>query len=67
MSARNAATVSIAQAAEELGLTEKTVRRYIAAGRLPAYRVGPRNVRIKTSDLESLLVPIPTANVGGAR
>ncbi|MGP5251486.1 helix-turn-helix domain-containing protein [Brachybacterium alimentarium] len=63
----NVANLSIAEAAEQLGLTEKTIRRYIAAGKLPAYRVGSRTVRIKSSDLERLLKPIPTANGGGAR
>ena len=54
----------IAGAAEYLGINERTVRRYIADGRLPAYRVGPRQVRIHRADLERLLILIPTA--GGA-
>jgi excisionase family DNA binding protein len=39
----------------------KTIRRYIAAGRLRAYRVGPRLIRV---DRESLLTL--TQPVGGA-
>jgi excisionase family DNA binding protein len=49
-------------AAELLGITERTLRRMIASGDLPAYRLGPRLVRIKDSDLMAMLRPIPTAD-----
>lgn len=45
-------------AAEYLGLDQRTLRNYIAAGRLNAYRLGPRHVRIKIADLDALLQPI---------
>lgn len=47
--------------AEALGVSERTIRRMIADGELPAYRVGPRAVRIREDDLMALLRRIPTA------
>lgn len=53
--------ISIAQAAERLGVCGKTVRRRIADGSLTAYRVGPRLLKIDVADLDDVLRPIPTA------
>lgn len=50
------------EACEHLGVTDRTLRTYIAEGRLPAYRLGPRLVRIDAADLDALLRPVP---VGG--
>jgi len=36
----------------------KTLRRRIADGTLPAYRQGPRLLRVKRADLDALLVPV---------
>lgn len=52
--------LSIAQAAELLGLSTKTIRRRIAAGDLPAYR-SCRMIRVKASDLDRLFRRIPNA------
>lgn len=53
------------EAAEYLGVTDRTVRNYIARGLLPGHRVrGSRLVRIDRADLDAMLRPIPTA--GGA-
>lgn len=53
------------QAADYLGVTDRTVRNYIARGILPGHRGrGSRLVRIDRADLDALLSPIPT--VGGA-
>jgi excisionase family DNA binding protein len=58
--------LSQAEAAEYLGVTDRTVRNYIARGALPGHRVrGSRLVRIDRKDLDALLRPIPTA--GGGR
>jgi excisionase family DNA binding protein len=43
--------LTVAEAAETLRVDRSTVRRWIANGDLPAYRVGPRRVRIKRDDL----------------
>lgn len=58
--------VTLNEAAEYLNVVPHTVRRYIAAGQLPAYRLaGRQTIRIKVEDLDAMMRPIPTA--GGAR
>jgi excisionase family DNA binding protein len=47
-------------AATSLGCSIKTVRRYIADGRLTGYRMGPRLLRVDMNEVEALLSPIPT-------
>lgn len=53
--------VGLDEAAVYLDVTTKTVRRLIASGQLPAYRLGKRLIKIRVADLESLMKP-----VGGA-
>jgi excisionase family DNA binding protein len=54
--------ISLLEAAGILGVSTKTIRRYIAAGSLPAERIeGSRLLRVKKDDVESLLRPVPTA------
>lgn len=45
--------VSIAEVAEQFGLSTRTIRRYIAAGHLTAYRVGPRVIRLDVAEVEA--------------
>jgi excisionase family DNA binding protein len=52
---------SLASAAERTGLSIRTLRRRIAAGDLPAYRSGPRVIRVNPDDVDHLMVRIPTA------
>ncbi|MGB7143135.1 MAG: helix-turn-helix domain-containing protein [Mycobacterium sp.] len=52
---------SIGQVAEYLGTHPKTIRRWIAAGRLTAHRVGPRLLRLDRDEWLQLGRP-----VGGA-
>ena len=47
--------VSLAEAAEILSVSTKTVRRYIAAGDLDAVRLGRRTIRIKAESLDRLI------------
>ncbi len=56
--------VTIQAAADHLDISTKTVRRYIAAGLLTAYRVGPRLLKIDVAEVDGLLHPIPTAAGG---
>lgn len=51
--------VSLPEAADILGLSVKTVRRYIAAGDLDAVRLGRRTIRIKTDALDRLIEAHP--------
>jgi excisionase family DNA binding protein len=48
------AYVSVAEGAEYLNLSEKTLRRLIARGKLTGYRFGPRILRVKVADLDSI-------------
>ncbi len=51
--------VDISNAAAYLGVSHKTIRRLIAAGKLPAYRVGGGGpIRVLIFDVESLKEPI---------
>jgi len=52
--------VSLQHAAEYLGVSVKTVRRMIARGDLPAYRLGPRMIRVDLGAVDAALRPIPT-------
>ena len=51
---------SISNAADYLSVSTKTIRRYIASGRVTAYQTGPKLIRVDRSELERLLQPIPT-------
>jgi excisionase family DNA binding protein len=52
------AFVGIPEAATYLGVAEKTIRRFIRADKLPAYRLGNRVIKLRLEDVESLLVLI---------
>jgi len=55
---------SYASAGEEIGRSTRTIRKYVAAGVLPAYRIaGSNGVRIAAEDLDKLLRPISTVAV----
>ena len=47
--------VSIAETAEILGISAKTVRRRIATGELDAVRLGRRIIRIKTESIDRMI------------
>lgn len=55
--------VGLEYAAAFYGTSQKTIRRMIAEGTLPAYRVGKRQIRIRHSDLEKLARPIPAGAI----
>ena len=55
--------LTIEGAADMLAVHPRTIRRYISSGDLPAYRIGSRLTRVRASDVDALLVPIPI--VGG--
>jgi excisionase family DNA binding protein len=51
--------ISIGAAAEYLDVTPKTIRRFISEGRLPAYRLGKRMLRVDLADVQALPWQIP--------
>lgn len=64
MSRPSSQFVSLAEAARYLSVSPDSIRRRIAEGKLPAFRVGPRNVRVRIADLDALLERIPTVESG---
>lgn len=50
------------EAADRCGWTLRTMERYIASGRLMAYRAsGSRTVRLRSDDVDALFVPVVVA------
>ncbi len=49
--------LTVAEAADELAVTERFIRKLISTGQLRAVKVGTRIVRIRRTDLEDLLRP----------
>lgn len=56
----------ISDAAELASCSVVTIRRRIADGSLPAYRLGPRLLRVDLDELEAALRRVPTARGGAA-
>ncbi|WP_085108585.1 helix-turn-helix domain-containing protein [Mycolicibacillus trivialis] len=50
--------LSIRQIADQYGVCEKTVRRWISSGHIEAVRLGPRLIRVDADSVERLLSPI---------
>ncbi|MBE5461729.1 helix-turn-helix domain-containing protein [Mycobacteroides abscessus] len=53
--------ISLADAAERLDVCPRTLRRYIAAGRLTAYRIGPRLIKIDPNELDQMVIRVTNA------
>ena len=54
--------VSLDVAAGRLGCSERTLRRMVSAGEIPAYRLSKRLLRVDWNDIERMLRRIPTAD-----
>jgi excisionase family DNA binding protein len=50
--------VGIPDAATYLDVDHKTIRWLITSGKLPAYRLGNRVIKIRVTDLDSVLTPL---------
>ncbi len=50
--------ITIAEAARLLKVSAITIRRWLKQGRLQAYRLGPRHIRIYRADLNGVLTPV---------
>ncbi|WAC55018.1 helix-turn-helix transcriptional regulator [Gordonia sp. SL306] len=47
--------LSLQDIAEELGISDRTVRRWIATGQLKAVRPSPRVIRVEASELDRFI------------
>lgn len=54
--------VSLADAADALAVSTRTVRRYIADGQLDAVRLGRKTLRIKVESIERFIDARPVGN-----
>ena len=59
--------LTVSEAADELNVTERFIRKLIANGELDALKVGSRIVRVRRSDLQALLRPVRPSGEGGPR
>jgi len=50
--------LSVKGSAETFGVSENTIRNWIAQGKLPAVRIGERIIRIRPADLAALITPV---------
>jgi excisionase family DNA binding protein len=48
-------TVTIAEAADMYGISERTLRRYLDTGLITGYRVGPKLIRLDPDELDQQL------------
>jgi excisionase family DNA binding protein len=55
---RHPELIGLKQAGERYSVHYRTVRRWIAAGRLNAVRVGPRLLKVAVADLDKLKSPV---------
>jgi excisionase family DNA binding protein len=58
--ADNDPRVTLREAGARYGVSTRTLRRWISSGILPAWRVGPRMIRVQPADVERLAHKIPT-------
>ena len=50
--------LSKSEAAKELGVSISTLENYIRSGRLQAYKLNGKTVRIKREDINRMLIPV---------
>jgi excisionase family DNA binding protein len=58
---------TVPEAATILGVSPSTVWRWIASGDLPAYRIGPRFVRVRRSELSAMIRPARPLEVASSK
>jgi excisionase family DNA binding protein len=54
--------ITMQEAAEIYGVCPSTIRRYITAGLITAYRVGPRVIRLDADELDEQLLGAPVSS-----
>lgn len=55
---RHPELIGLTEAANRCGVHYRTIRRWIAAGRLKAVRVGPRLLKVDAAQLDAMMQPI---------
>ena len=55
-------SMTLAEGAARLGVSTRTLRRWVTTGRLPGYRTGPRLIRVASDDVDALQRKIPGAS-----
>lgn len=58
---------TIAEAAERIGVSTRTMRRRISEGALPAYAIGPRLLRLRVDEVDRAFTSIPTVGTFRSR
>lgn len=53
--------LGVSRAAEMLGISERTLRRWITEGKVPAYRVADHSIRVTQADVMKLVEPMTIA------
>jgi excisionase family DNA binding protein len=61
-SAYLAPNMSVSDAAAYLGVTPRTIQSMLADGRLTAYKLGPRIVRLSQADIDAAMTPYGSAS-----
>ena len=59
--------MTIEKAADYLQITPRSIRRYIADGKLPGYRVGTTTSCVDLYEVDALVRRIPAAQAGEGR
>ncbi|ODR03914.1 hypothetical protein BHQ15_17740 [Mycolicibacillus koreensis] len=57
MTKNNDELLTVQAVADRFGVTDRTVRRYVASGLIPAARLGKRLIRIRAADVDAVLSP----------
>lgn len=57
--------VPLAEGSAYSHLSIKTLRRYIAAGLITGYRVGPKLLQVDLDEIDRIIRPVPTVGNGG--
>lgn len=55
---RHPELISLQDAADRCGVCYRTMRRYVASGRLDAVRIGPRLLKVDAAAVEALMTPV---------
>jgi excisionase family DNA binding protein len=55
---RHPELIGLQEAADRCGMSYRTIRRYVADGRLNAVRIGPRLLKVDAAAVDSLMRPV---------